>query len=159
MKSYLSVATHVSAVAKMGWVVQPIKQAWANYKLRSIKGRDLRKIERFRCQIDAALISERLARIEGRIKDMSIGGCLFRPASFYLVDRSSEDIRIEMGEVTLVGKVVRTLPIGYAVQFETLLDDDLFSEVLKLSSVEASTFNNSQEDEAKATAEKAQNAA
>lgn len=159
MISYLSVKTHIRAFVRMGWVVRPFRDAWARYKMRSINGTDLRKVERFRCQIDAALISERLARIEGRIKDMSIGGCLFRPASFYLVDRSTEEISIEMGEVTVVGKVVRTLPIGYAVQFEKLLDDDLFAEVLKLSAVEASPFNKSHEDETKATEESAKQAA
>lgn len=159
MASYLSIKTHLRAIMRMGWILKPFQDAWAKYKLRSINGTDLRKVERYRCQIDAAMISERLARIEGRIKDMSIGGCLFRPASFYLVDRSTEEISIEMGEVKVMGKIVRTLPIGYAVQFESLLDDDLFAEVLKLSAVEASTFNKSHEDETKATEENAKKAA
>lgn len=159
MMSYLSIKTHIRAIVRMQWVVRPFKARWAKFKLRFTEGTELRKIRRYRCQIDAALISGRLARLPGRIKDMSIGGCLFRPASFYLVDRSTEEVTLELGETTLVGKIVRTLPIGYAVQFETLIDDDLLVEVLKLSAVEASPFDKSQEDETKATTENAKSAA
>lgn len=153
--SYLSIKKHVTAIMRMGWIVQPLKQRWKKFRLRFVKKTDQRKLNRYRCKIDAALISGRLARVEGRIKDMSIGGCLFRPGSFYLVDRAGEEVTIELGEATLVGKVVRTLPIGYAVQFEDLLDDDVLDEALKLSAVEAELFNKSQEDETKETEEKA----
>lgn len=153
--SYLSLKKHITAIMRMGWIIEPIKLQIKKFRLRFVKATDQRKLNRYRCQIDAALVSGRLARVDGRIKDMSIGGCLFRPASFYLVDRASEEVTIELGELVLIGKVVRTLPIGYAVQFEDMMDDDVFSEALKLSAVEAELFNKSQEDETKDTQEKA----
>lgn len=156
---FLSITRHVQTIMRMRWVFGPIKAWWIKFKLRFVKATDQRKINRYRCQIDAAMVSGRLARIEGRIKDMSIGGCLFRPASFYLVERAAETVTIQLGDHVLEGKVVRTLPIGYAVQFDEFIENDILADMLKLSAVEASLFNKSQEDETRDTQDKAAEAA
>ncbi|MEM6682832.1 MAG: PilZ domain-containing protein [Pseudomonadota bacterium] len=136
-------------------VFDPARAKWLALKERFTGGTDQRKLTRYRVAIEAELVSGRLSHLNGRVKDMSIGGCLFRPASFYLVDRAGEEVTVAFGEITLHGKIVRTLPIGYAVQFKTRLSDALFEKVLTFSKDEASLFDKSLEDETKATAKKA----
>jgi len=134
---------------------RPVETWWDAQKLRFQKGTDQRKLVRYRVAIDAEMVSGRLSHLAGRVKDISIGGCLFRPATFYLVDRASEEVTIEIGEITLHGKIVRTLPIGYAVQFKLPLEDALFEKVLTYSRTAAELFDRSQEDETKASEENA----
>lgn len=154
-RSFFSMKTHIAAFVRFGWVVEPVKRFYRRIKMKFENAADLRKIERYRCQIDGTMVSGRLAQIEGRVKDISAGGCLFRPASFFLVDRIGDDVAIELPETTLNGKVVRTLPIGYAVQFEKLLEDTVLKTVLSQSAVEATVFSQTQEDETRETKLKA----
>ncbi|MEM7570788.1 MAG: hypothetical protein AAF337_13435, partial [Pseudomonadota bacterium] len=86
-RSFLSLKTHFNAFVRMGWAINPIKALYKRIKMRFENAADMRTLERYRCQIDGALVSGRLAQINGRVKDISAGGCLFRPASFFLVDR------------------------------------------------------------------------
>lgn len=153
--SFFSAKTHISAIARGRWVIEPFERLAKRVQTRVEDRAGQRKLKRFRCQIDASMVSGRLAHINGRIKDFSAGGCLFRPASFYLVDRIGEDVTIELPDITINGKVVRTLPIGYAVQFEKAVDQCVFDEVLALSAVEAEVFAKTQEDETRETELKA----
>lgn len=154
-RSFLSIKTHVQEFIRFRWAFEPVHRVYRKIKIKFENAADLRTLDRYRCQIDGAMISERLAQINGRVKDISAGGCLFRPASFYLVDRIGDQVAIELPDTTLNGKIVRTLPIGYAVQFEKLLEDDVLKTVLAQSAVEATVFNRTQEDETRETKLKA----
>ncbi|MEO0410692.1 MAG: PilZ domain-containing protein [Pseudomonadota bacterium] len=154
-RAFLSLKTHVRAFIRFRWAFEPLHRLYRKIKLKFENAADLRSLDRYRCQIDGAMISERLAQINGRVKDVSAGGCLFRPASFYLVDRIGDQVSIELPETTLNGKVVRTLPIGYAVQFEKILEDGVLKSVLAQSAVEATVFKRTQEDETRDTKRKA----
>lgn len=77
-----------------------------------------RRYRRYSCNRDGVLIAgNRLARIPGRLLDLSQGGALFRPPLHYLLDRDNEEARLEIDGVTIFCQIVRTIPLGYSLQF------------------------------------------
>ena len=77
-----------------------------------------RRYKRYTCERDGVLIAgTRLARIPGRVMDLSQGGALFRPPLHFLLDRDNEDARLEIEGITIFCKIVRTIPLGYSLQF------------------------------------------
>jgi hypothetical protein len=100
-----------------------------------------RQFQRRRMQADCELVSTlRMVTIVGRLKDISEGGCLFRPRSFYLMDRVGDTVVLLIDEHRIEGEIVRTLPIGYSVRFLEPADAAMIDAIAKAHPVpQAST--------------------
>jgi PilZ domain len=106
-------------------LVQRVKRKW---KERNFT----RAFTRHRCEIDVTLvIKPRMARINGRLKDISQGGGLFRPVLSYLLDRRGIEGSLQVADLAIACRIVRTLPFGYALQFDEPLSDENIAIILK----------------------------
>ena len=96
-----------------------------------------RRHERHVCNLDCELITGvRDVRVTGRLIDISLGGALFRPNKLYLMDRSGEHSQLVVGAVRIDAKIVRTIPMGYSLQFGDDLDESLLTGVLEVRDAE-----------------------
>ena len=114
----------MSMIEKEGFV-QRLKRKW---KERNFT----RAFTRHRCEMDVTLvIKPRMARISGRMKDVSQGGSLFRPVLSYLLDRRGVEGSLQVADLSIACRIVRTLPVGYALQFDEPLSDQDIAAILK----------------------------
>jgi hypothetical protein len=84
-----------------------------------------RAFERHRCNIDVTMLcAPRLTSLSGRMIDISRGGGMFRPCLTYLMERRGSEGYLVIADQKLHVRIVRTLPVGYAVQFVEILSDE-----------------------------------
>lgn len=82
-----------------------------------------RRYTRFPCHRDVSVVSRsRVVALQGRLIDMSQGGGLFRPPLRYLMERTGEEIILIVDGHEIKGKIVRTIPMGYSIQFDEEVD-------------------------------------
>lgn len=92
-----------------------------------------RRHERYTCVMLASMeVVESGAKFDGVILEISSGGCSFRPASLYLLDRGETDIIIETEHFKVRGVIRATRPHSYGVQFLETLDADTLSLMVEL---------------------------
>lgn len=91
------------------------------------KKRQVAQHERHDVRIKAGLILlPREIAVEGLILNVSEGGCLFRPYQNFLLNRSGDRIALAVGGHRLNGRIMNTIPKGYGVAFERLVDVNFF---------------------------------
>lgn len=77
-----------------------------------------RRYERYACSIPGTMtVLENGARFEGLILEISAGGCSFRPASLYLLNRIGTEVVIDSGEPLAHGIIRATRPHSYGIEF------------------------------------------
>jgi PilZ domain len=93
---------------------------------RLLKERNFKRaFERHRCSIDVTMLcAPRMTSLSGRMIDISRGGGMFRPCLSYLMERRGAEGFIVAADQKIHVRIVRTLPVGYAVQFVDILSDE-----------------------------------
>ena len=92
----------------------------------------LRQHQRHNCFIISSMnMLDRSLVIDGVIKEISSGGCLFRPASTFLLYRSNDRISLEIGDIRLTAKIIHTKPIGYGIQFLDNISEEMVEQLLQ----------------------------
>jgi hypothetical protein len=82
-----------------------------------------RRHERFPCVMLGELkVVEIGAEFDGVIVELSQGGCTFRPASLYLLDRMGEVVMVRTPDFEAAGRIRAVRSDGYGVQFFDDLD-------------------------------------
>ena len=77
-----------------------------------------RRYERHECVVIGAMGLLKVgADYPGLIVELSLGGCSFRPASLFMLDRASESVTIRCEYFEIDGIIKATRPDGYGVQF------------------------------------------
>ena len=77
-----------------------------------------RRHERYACFILGRMeIEEIQASFEGAILELSLGGCSFRPASLFLLDRENEMVVVRTGGFSVRGQIRATRPESYGIKF------------------------------------------
>lgn len=64
------------------------------------------------------------ADIPGVVVELSRGGCSFRPASIYILERSGELVTVRTEYFTAEGRIRTTRPEAYGIQFFHEIDED-----------------------------------
>jgi hypothetical protein len=83
--------------------------------------------ERFEVNLPAGLVLlPRDVVVEGMILNVSEGGCLFRPYQTHLLNRTGDRAAIMVRGHRLEGRIMNTIPKGYGVAFERLVDVTFF---------------------------------
>lgn len=74
------------------------------------------------CIVGALAFSERGFSLDGALREISIGGCLFRPSSVYILDRKGERVVVRFERVERAGTIMNTRPQGYGIKFDEPMD-------------------------------------
>ena len=69
--------------------------------------------------------------LQGALLELSIGGCSFRPASMFLLERSGEGVEIICDHFTVEAIIRSTRPEAYGVQFKRELDVTLVDRIIQ----------------------------
>lgn len=90
-----------------------------------------RRHERFPCvMLGDMRVVEIDAQFDGVIVELSQGGCSFRPASLYLLDRTDEVVTIRTADFEAAGRIRAVRPDSYGVQFFEDLDAALVGRMI-----------------------------
>lgn len=98
-------------------------------KIPFLQPRYVRRHKRYGCCIVAAMhMTERHFEVEGVILEISQGGLMFRQASRYIMNRSSELVSIRFEGLVLSGVIVNVSSQGYGV----LLDEEMTADRVQM---------------------------
>lgn len=90
-----------------------------------------RRHERYPCVMLGELqVIEIGAEFDGVIVELSQGGCAFRPASLYLLDRMGEVVMVRTPDFEAAGRIRAVRSDGYGVQFFDDLDAALIGRMV-----------------------------
>lgn len=90
-----------------------------------------RRHERFPCvMLGEMRVVDIDAQFDGVIVELSQGGCSFRPASLYLLDRTNEAVTIRTSDFEAAGRIRAVRPDSYGVQFSEDLDAALVGRIV-----------------------------
>lgn len=90
-----------------------------------------RRHERYSCSIFATMqVVETGARFEGLILEISTGGCSFRVASMYLLNRVGTKVTIASELFQLSGIIRATRPHSYGIQFLQDVPDAVMDQLI-----------------------------
>ncbi len=90
-----------------------------------------RRHERYSCSIAATMqVVETGARFDGLILEISTGGCSFRVASMYLLNRVGARVTIGTDLFQLPGIIRATRPHSYGVQFLRDVPDAVMDQLV-----------------------------
>jgi hypothetical protein len=64
--------------------------------------------------------------VDGIILNVSEGGCLFRPFQTLLLNRAGDKVMVAVRGHKLTGRIMNTIPKGYGIAFERLVDVNFF---------------------------------
>ena len=90
-----------------------------------------RRFERRECAVIGAMeVVETGADYAGVIIEVSQGGCSFRPASYFLLDRTGETVMIRCEYFAAEGRIRATRPESYGVQFTNEVEAEAVERLL-----------------------------
>lgn len=90
-----------------------------------------RRFERRECAVLGAMeVVETGSDYAGVLLEVSPGGCSFRPASYFLLDRTGETVMIRCEYFQAEGRIRATRPESYGVQFTTEVDAEAVERLL-----------------------------
>jgi hypothetical protein len=90
-----------------------------------------RRHERFPCvMLGDMQVVEIDAWLDGVVVELSQGGCAFRPASLYLLDRTDEVVTIRTPDFEAAGRIRGVRPDSYGIQFFEDLDRALVDKMV-----------------------------
>jgi hypothetical protein len=100
------------------------------YFARSHQAQFSRRYERHECMAVGTMGLVKVgADFPGVILELSIGGCSFRPASMFLLERIGESVTIRCDAFEIDGVIKATRPESYGIQFRGELERDLVEKV------------------------------
>ena len=70
------------------------------------------------------------AEFDGALLELSRGGCTFRQASMFVLDRVGEAVLIRTEFFEIEGRIRASRPEGYGVQFFGEIDDDVIERIV-----------------------------
>jgi hypothetical protein len=74
------------------------------------------------CIIAELAFIDRGFSLDGALREISIGGGLFRPSSTYILERRQERIVLNFERVQRSGTIMNTRPGGYGIKFDEFMD-------------------------------------
>lgn len=99
--------------------------------LRKKKAGLSRRHMRFDCVVIGAMkVIEIGAEFDGVVLELSCGGCAFRPASMYMLDRTGEVVSIRTEYFEAEGRIRAVRPGSYGIQFFEDIDQDVVDHVI-----------------------------
>ena len=98
--------------------------------LRRKKAGFYRQHERYNCVVIGTMnVVDIGATFEGAMTEISFGGCAFRPASMFMLDRIGEVVSVHTEYFTAQGRIRAVRPNNYGIQFFEHLDPELVSHI------------------------------
>jgi hypothetical protein len=70
------------------------------------------------------------AEFDGALTEISRGGCTFRQASMFILDRTGEFVRIHTEFFEVEGRIRMVRPDGYGIQFSGEVDEDVIDQIV-----------------------------
>ena len=70
------------------------------------------------------------AEFDGALTELSRGGCTFRQASMFVLDRSNETVRIHTEFFEAEGRIRAVRADGYGIQFFSEIDEALINQMV-----------------------------
>jgi PilZ domain-containing protein len=70
------------------------------------------------------------AEFDGALVELSCGGCTFRQASMFVLDRLSESVRIHTEFFEVEGRIRAVRADGYGVQFFSEVDEAVINQIV-----------------------------
>jgi hypothetical protein len=70
------------------------------------------------------------AEFDGALVEMSRGGCTFRQASMFILDRLGEAVRVHTEFFDMEGRIRSVRNEGYGIQFFGEIDDDVIGKIV-----------------------------
>lgn len=90
-----------------------------------------RRHERYACVAMGTMeVIEVGASFDGVLLEISAGGCSFRPASLYLLDRIGEEVVIETEHFKARGVIRATRTSSYGIQFHDMVAQDIVDHMV-----------------------------
>lgn len=87
--------------------------------------------ERFDCALLGVMeVTGSGASFEGAVLELSAGGCSFRPASMFLLDRQGETVMVRTDYFTREGKIRAVRASSYGIQFASALGEPCLNRIL-----------------------------
>lgn len=111
----------------------------AGHSLRSLMPRFMRKkntaFSRRHTRHDCVVVGtmkvvEIGAEFDGVLIELSCGGCAFRPASMFILDRTGEVVSIRTEFFEAEGRIRAVRPGSYGIQFFEDVDEDVVAQVI-----------------------------
>jgi hypothetical protein len=104
---------------------------------RKLREREFKRAhQRHMCTMDGSIVlAPRMANLPGRMLDISAGGSMFRPALSYLMERRGSEVVLKIADISIEAKIVRTLPVGYALQFKIPLSKAELDKIVAMTAV------------------------
>lgn len=100
--------------------------------IRSEKAQFTRRYERRDCVlISNMFVPEIGAEYPGAILEVSRGGCSFRPASLFLLDRTGQTVVMRNEYFEAEGKIRSTRPVSYGIQFFDEVDPAIIERIMR----------------------------
>ena len=92
-----------------------------------------RRHERYTCEIPGTMtVLETGAKFDGLILEISAGGCSFRPASLYLLNRVGSEVSIGTEHFSVTGLIRATRPHSYGIEFSDELTNENMAQLMML---------------------------
>lgn len=92
-----------------------------------------RRHERYTCAIPGTMtINETGAKFDGLILEISAGGCSFRPASLYLLNRVGSEVSIGSETFRVEGIIRATRPHSYGIEFMNEVSAQTMDQLMAL---------------------------
>jgi hypothetical protein len=101
-------------------------------------GAAMRRYSRHRCYVPAVLtLTGRGYGVDGAVTEVSRGGCLFREASTYILDRRGLPITVRLLDIEVGGTIVNVSPLGYGIRLDSLLDEAIVDSLAETGAEQA----------------------
>ena len=100
--------------------------------IRSNKAQFTRRYERRDCVlISNMFVPEIGAEYPGAILEVSRGGCSFRPASLFMLDRTGQTVVMRNEYFEVEGRIRSTRPVSYGIQFFDEVDPAIIERIMR----------------------------
>jgi hypothetical protein len=99
--------------------------------LKSKKPTFSRRHSRHECVVIGTMkLVEIGAEFDGAVLEISRGGCTFRQASMFVLDRVNETVLMHTEFFDLEGRIRAVRPEGYGIQFFGEVEDDVIDRIV-----------------------------
>lgn len=90
-----------------------------------------RRHSRFECVVIGTMRAIEVgAEFDGALVEVSRGGCTFRQASMYVLDRIGETVHVHTEFFDVEGRIRSVRPEGYGIQFFSDIDDAVVDRIV-----------------------------
>lgn len=91
----------------------------------------VRRHDRHACCVLAVLdIIDRDVPVDGLVTEIAQGGLLFRPASYFIFDRTGSEVIVRFSEGVIAGVIVNVKASGYGIRFNQEVEEERIRSIL-----------------------------